>query len=100
MPKQAFVALGSNTTVQTGSGRLYGLNMQGIAGATAYAVDSTSIGVTPNYVTQVSNTSNLLVAGPAVAGVQPTEQAFGAPFSRGLTVAATSNAAVTVYYDD
>jgi hypothetical protein len=99
MPKSAYISAGSNTTVKTGPGFLYGAVVGGGAnGGSAFFVNSISIGATPNYVTQLSDSSNIAVVGPV--GVNGGDfPLYGAPFSTGLTVSATSNAPVTVAYD-
>ena len=97
MSRYRYISTGSNTTVKSGAGQLYGINAAGADGDTVFAVDSISIGVTPNYVTQPSNSSNLaampLTAAPLAI---PT---YGVPFNIGLTVAATSSSLLTVFYD-
>lgn len=98
MSKSAFVSSGSNSNVKSGAGQVSGVVVGGVNGASVFLVDSVSIGASPNYVTQLSNSSNIATIGPvsAVGGSFPL---YGAPFYRGLTVAATSNANVTVVYD-
>lgn len=99
MPKYKFVATGSNTNVKAGAGALYGIITGGVASATAFVVDSVSIGATPNYVTQASNTSNLAMIG-VLANTSPwVTNMYGTRFQVGLTVATTSNMPITVVYD-
>lgn len=99
MPLSQFVAVGSNTNIKTGAGRLYGVVIGGANGGTFIAQDSVSIGATPNYVAMgVSVASNLAY----VSGLPATPMQFdfrATPFTNGLTVAATSNAPLTVSYD-
>ena len=99
--RYAYISLGSNTTVKSGSGRLFGVlaGGPGMSGGSVFAVDSTSIGATPNYVTQRSNSSNLADIGPLPATVGATFDLMGIGFEVGLTVAATSNTDLTVIYD-
>lgn len=98
MPKSAFISAGSNTTVKSGPGQVYGAVVGPANGGSVFLVDSTSIGVTPNYVTQLSNSSNIAVGYPLTTAWQNVPL-FGATFHDGLTVSATSNAPVTVVYD-
>lgn len=98
MPSVRFVASGSNTTVKSGEGQVYGAVVAGVNGATAFLVDSLSIGVTPNYITQLSDSSNIAVFGP-VGAAGGEFSTYGAHFQDGLTVAVTSNANIAVYYD-
>lgn len=94
-----FIANGSNTNVKVGPGVIYGGEFHGANGATLFLVDSLSIGATPNYVTQVSNTSNIAVYGPALSATTVNVNTFGARFQVGLTVATTSNANASIIYD-
>lgn len=97
MPKYAYVALGSNTNVKSGSGTLYSVTA-GAASGTLVVADSVSIGVTPNYVTIGQSVPSNIAYIPLLAtGV--SYDFSGAQFVSGLTVAATSNAPITVIYD-
>ena len=101
MPLGKYIALGSNTTVKTGPGRVYNVLAGGLApsGGGVFVVDSVSIGATPNYVTLPQSVpSNLAHIGPLPATAFFAELG-GIPFQDGLTVAATSNANVLVTYD-
>ena len=98
MPRYQYISSGSNTTIVSGVGRAYGVVASGANGGSIFLVDSIGIGATPNYVTQKSNSSNLAHIG--VLGTAPSDyNLMGLPFQVGLTVAATSNADVTVIYD-
>lgn len=99
MPLSRYISTGSNTTVKSGEGRVYGFVAGSTTanGGTVFLVDSVSIGVTPNYITQLSNSSNLLTFPLTAAGASVTS--LGIRYQDGLTVAATSNAPVTVIYD-
>lgn len=99
MPRSQFISTGSNTTVKSGAGQVYGVIVGGVNGGSTFVVDSVSIGVTPNYPNQVSNSSNLAVIANLAAGNPQHYPMYGATFNRGLTVAATSNTPVTVFYD-
>lgn len=98
MPRYVYVSSGSNTTVKSSEGRVYGVVAGGANGGSIFLVDSISIGATPNYVTQRSNASNLAAIGPLPATATGYDL-MGIPFQVGLTIAATSNADVTVIYE-
>jgi len=95
--RHAFISLGSNTNVVDGPGQVYGVTVSGVNGASVYLVDSLSIGATPNYLTQISDGSNIAVIGPLTAAGGVFDL-WGAPFTYGLTVAATSNASLGVVF--
>lgn len=98
MPRSAFIALGSNTTVATGTGYLYRLVVGGANGATVVARDTVELGVAPNYVTLGQSVPSNLAFIPGLTAA-PASFDFGMPFQVGLSVAATSNAPITVIYD-
>ena len=98
MPLSRYISAGSNTNVKSGPGNLYGVVAGGANGGTFFAVDSVSIGATPNYVTQLSNSSNITAIGPLGAAAAAWDL-HGASFQVGLTVAATSSSPLTVFYD-
>lgn len=99
MPRFSYIALGSNTTVKAGEGYLYGLTVSGANGGSVVVQDSIGIGVTPNLVTLPTAVGSN-IAHIATLGATPTEwRMFGVPFQDGLTIAATSNANITVYFD-
>jgi len=98
MPRYQYISSGSNTTIVSGVGRAYGVVASGASGGSIFLVDSIDIGATPNYVTQISNSSNLAHIG-SLSSNASDYNLMGIPFQVGLTVAATSNASVTVIYD-
>lgn len=99
MPQSGYVALGSNTTVKSGSGYVYGVTVGGIAGATVVLLDSISIGQSPDFSAIARSVpSNVAVIGPM--GAAPAHfPLYGVHFYTGLTVAATSNASAVVSFD-
>jgi len=98
MSKYAYIANGSNTTVKTGAGNVQRLIVNGVTGATVVVADVLGLGATPNFPNiQAAVPSNIAVIGPI--GATPQEFTIGAQFTVGLTIAATSNASVTVTYD-
>lgn len=94
----SFLSAGSNTALKTTSGYVRGVVVGGVNGASVFLVDSLDLGATPNLGTQSSNGSNVAVLGPVTAA-GGSFNLFGAHFDRGLIVAATSNAPVTVIFD-
>jgi hypothetical protein len=101
MPRHEYISSGSNTLVKSGEGTLYGIlaGGLGVTGGSVFAVDTLGIGATPNYVTQLANSSNIAVIGPLNTTANPTYDLKGVRFQDGLVVAATSNAVLTVFYD-
>jgi len=99
MPRHAFIALGSNTTVVTGEGVVYGVITSGANGGTIVLQDSIGIGVSPNYVTIGQSVPSNILFAHTLTTAPATFDLRGIPFQDGLTVAATSNAAMTVVYD-
>ena len=97
MPKYAYVAVGSNTNVKAGPGTLYSVTA-GAASGTLVIADSVSIGATPNYVTIGNSVPSNMAYLPLPSTAQ-TFEFYGAQFQSGLTVAATSNAGLTVIFD-
>lgn len=98
MPKVAYVALGSNTTIKSGAGTLYGVAIGGAAGGTFVALDSVSIGNAPDYNAIGRSVPSNLAILPGLAAT-PSYIDLPGRFSTGLTVAATSNADLSIFYD-
>ena len=94
--KYATVAVGSNTTIKTGSGTLYGVVVTPGTGGQVHLVDSVSIGTNPPLITAV--TGDMVWIGPYV-DAEPEAYRFGLGFNDGLTIAATSNTRVNVEYE-
>ena len=99
MSRSTFISAGSNTRIASAGGVLYGITASGptAAGAIILVQDSvTGLGASPNY-NSVAHTGLIAHVGPLIAGV--TSVPFhGVRFENGLTVAASSNAKLTVYY--
>lgn len=99
MPRSQFVAVGSNTNIKSGTGTFYGAVVGGANGASFYALDSVSIGNAPNYATLGQSVPSNLAYVAGISAVPFQLDMHGVPFQVGLTVAATSNAPMTIFYD-
>lgn len=95
--RYALVAEGSNTTVKRTAGSLYGLLVAPANGASVRVEDATDLGATPDL--NATGASTIARIG-TYAAATPDEVGFGpgVGFSA-LTIAATSNARVTVVYE-
>lgn len=99
MSRVTFLSAGSNTTVSSSPGVLYGIHVSGANGGTVLVADNDDLGATPNF-NAVNQTGLIASIGPlANAGVHAVPF-HGARFENGLTVAATSNAKVTVLHSE
>ena len=96
--RSQYLSTGSNTTLKTGHGQVHRIISSGANGGSIFVVDSIDIGVTPDYPAQISNASNLAAIYPLTAAPSSIDL-DGLKFSVGLTVAATSNASITVLFD-
>ena len=102
--RYAYVSDGSNTTVKTGPGSLYSIQVSPGHGSTLTIVDSADLGAAPDLnsdsltgiigrVGEWSTSSN---------GIKPSPDTLsfvGLGFNVGLTLAATSNARLIVEYE-
>lgn len=86
-----YLSVGSNSTVKSGAGTLYAIASSNPAGGTIRIDDATDLGATPNMNTDGSATVYRGTAANVVFG--------GLGFNAGLTIAASSNASVTVVYE-
>lgn len=96
--RYTFVSAGSNTTVKSGSGTLYRVAVSPANGTTVRIDDDLDLGATPNLNTTGSGT----IAYTGVFGsTAPGDIDFGPGigFNTGLTLAATSNAKLTVVWE-
>jgi len=88
-----FIALGSNTTVKSGAGTVYTVATSNPTGSAVRVDDSVSLGQAPDLNTGGTATIALL-SGGSFFNLGP-----GIGFDAGLTVAASSNARVSVAYE-
>lgn len=86
-----FISAGSNTSVKDGPGTLYAILSNNPSGGTIRADDAIDLGTTPNLNT--TGAATIVNHGAAEIDFGP-----GIGFNTGLTVAASSNARVTVVY--
>jgi len=91
--RYAFVALGSNTTVKSGPGTVYTIATTNPTGSNVRVEDSISLGQAPDLNSGGSATIGLL-GGGTFFNLGP-----GVGFNTGLTIAASSNARVSVVYE-
>lgn len=104
--RYSYVSAGSNSTIKSGAGTLYGILVSPANGATVYAVDADGtdplggIGAAPNLTGELALASNIARHG-VFANTAPDYLDFnpGVGFNNGLVVAATSNARLTVVYE-
>ncbi len=94
----ALIALGSNTTVKSGAGTLYRVIVSPANGATVWIEGAANLGASPNLNAAPGSATIAKVAeyGSAV----PASIDFGPGVSfPALTIAATSNARLSVIYE-
>lgn len=98
MSRKTFISAGSNTTVRSTGTTLYGVHVTGASGGTVLLVDNANLGTTPNF-NVVTQTGLFSVIGP-LANAGPHDLNYrGVRLENGLTIAATSNARITVFTD-
>lgn len=100
MSRTTFISTGSNTAVSTSAGTLYGIHIDNANGAVVLVQDSaTGLGAAPNY-NSTSITGLITRIGPTQNAGNVSVNMHGAHFNDGLTVAASSNASVTVFWSE
>ena len=101
MSKVAYISAGSSTRVKDGPGSLFGVWFAPVAGSTLVMADNPDLGASgPNFNALTSVTST--IAFPGVYPASPVPAYFDAHafrFANALTVAATSSARVSVFYE-
>ena len=90
--KYKFISAGSNTTVKTGAGSLYRILSNNPTGSTIRVEDG-DIGQSPDF-NSTGDTDTITHAGGALLDYGP-----GIGFNTQLTVAASSNAKLTVVFE-
>ena len=89
------ISTGSNTTIKATGGSIYRINWTKPTGSTIRIEGSANLGATPDL--NASGTDTIMLG---LAATTDYDIAFGPGVSfRGLSVAATSNARVTVIYE-
>lgn len=96
--RYALISAGSNTTVKTGSGSLYGLYIRPANGASVRVEDAANLGAAPD-LNNPSASSIALLGTYASAAPDVVTFTPGIGFNDGLTVAASSNTRITVVYE-
>jgi len=92
------LSAGSNTTVKSSAGTLYGLNIRPANGTIVRAEDAIDLGATPDL--NASGAATIEYLG-TYSSSAPDSLSFGPGigFNSGLTIAATSNARVGVVWE-
>ena len=97
MSDVTLISSGSNTTVLSTPGKLYGIHVSDANGGVVLVADAINLGATPNY--NVATQSGLIERiGPLQNAGPVTVNFHGARLYSGLTIAATSSAKVTAFY--
>ena len=97
--RYTYISTGSNTTVKSTPGTLYRVVGSHAAGGTVLVDDSAGgIGANPNF-NSAAPTSTLIGSFGTLATATVVDLGPGIGFNTGLTVAASSNAHVTVVYE-
>jgi len=96
--RYTFISAGSNTTVGTGARTLYRVHVSPANGTTVRIDDATDLGATPNL--NATDTATIAATG-VFANTAPGVIDFGPGVGTniGITLAATSNAKLTVVWD-
>lgn len=102
MSRKTYVSAGSNTTILSGPGKLYGIHVTPAAGSAVLVADSKNLGATPNYNSDADPSGGVLIGrfGPYSGTSSDFLDFKGAHVNDGITVAATSSARVTVLYGE
>lgn len=97
----AYISAGSSTRVKDGPGLLKGVWITPAAGATLVMADNPDLGAAgPNFNNLTSVTSTVGIHGVFVTGTNPLFfDGFAHRFANALTVAASSSARVSVFYE-
>ena len=100
MSRYSYISAGSNTTVLSGPGTLYGVHVSPVSGASVLIADSTNLGAAPNFNADANPSGGLLLGRFGLyTGTPPDFLDFkGAHVNDGITIAASSNARLTVLY--
>lgn len=94
----AYLSAGSNTTIKSTTGSLYTVHVNDASGGTVVVADAVNLGATPN-LNDATLAGTLARFGPLPNAGPFTVRFDGIGLNAGLTVAATSNAQVTVEYE-
>ena len=98
MSRQTFISAGSNTTVTSSPTVLYGVHVSGANGGIVLLANNANLGATINF-NVVTQTGLFSVLGPLANAGAFDFNFRGLRLENGLTVAASSNARVTVFTD-
>src|SRR5688572_4858528 len=96
----AYIAAGSSTRVKDGPGRLFGFWIAPAAGSSLVLADSPNLGNSgPNFNSPTSVTSTIGFLNQFSVATPQYFNAHAAPFVNALTVAASSSAKVTIFFE-
>ena len=90
--RYTYISVGSNSTVKSGSGTLYRVLSSNPSGSTVRVEDATDLGAAPDL--NIGSANTVANWGGALLDFGP-----GTGFNTGLTLAATSNAKLTVVWE-
>ena len=101
MSKSSYVSAGSSTRVKDGPGTLFGVWFEPFVGSSLVLADNPNLGASgPDFNLATSITSTIGFHGPWPANPEPAFfDAHALRFANALTVAATSSARVSIFYE-
>lgn len=100
MPRSTYISAGSSTCIKSGAGTLYVAHISPANGSSLVLADTPDLGAAgPNFNLRTSVTSTIAFIGTFASTVPASIDLNGAAFNNGLSVSATSSAAVTVVWD-
>ena len=102
MSRYTYISAGSSTTVLSGPGKLYSIHITPVAGSTLLVADSKNLGASPTFNSDADPSGGVLIGrfGPYGGTTTDYLDFKGASVNDGITVAATSNARLTVLYGE
>lgn len=100
MPRSTYISAGSSTRIKSGAGTLYLAHVSPANGSSLVLADSPNLGASgPNFNLRTSVTSTIAFVGTFASAVPASLSFNGTAFDNGLSVSATSSAAITVVWD-
>ena len=101
MSKVSYISAGSSTRVKDGTGTLFGVWVEPFVGSSLVLADNPDLGAAgPNFNSATSVTSTIGFHGPWPTSPAPIFlDAHALRFANALTVAATSSARVSIFYE-
>lgn len=100
MPRSTYISAGSTTRIKSGAGTLYLAHVSPANGSSLVLADTPNLGAAgPNFNLRTSVTSTIAFVGTYASAVPDSLDFNGTAFDNGLSVSATSSAAITVVWD-